>query len=345
VSSPFPPRDPFTPGSSPQHPFGSPPQSPFGNPPQPPLGQPPLGQPPFGQPPRYAPQSPLTGPRTSPLAVLSLVLGVFGFVFACCCFPITLPAALASVVTGHIALIHINRAGSNVSGKAVAAIGLVTGYLGVLLSGGLMAVALLAPESKPDLRPGEATASTNLDAVENKIRTDAGGIAHGNTDEAQALAKAYAELMQTLRDELFTKRAGGISLSGKKFITYCELRDGQCAFVVHVPEYRKFEDDAKDSLADLAWTVAQQTAQEKLQPGDQLAVGLKGVVLYGSVMVGRVGEPDGEEPEPETTSDERADLLPFFEPEITVEPPLIELPDEAPAEPAPPTPEDAVKQP
>ena len=343
MSSSFPPRDPFDSGNSPQHPFGSPPQSPFGSPPQPPYGEPPLGQPPYGQPPRYAPQSSLGGPRTSPLAVLSLLLGTFAFVFACCCFPVTLPAALVSVVMGHIALIQINRAGSNVSGKALAAIGLVTGYLGVLLSGGVMAAALLAPEPKPDVATGVPTASSNLDAAENKIRTDADGIAHGNTDEAKALAKAFAELMQTLRDELFTKREGGISLSGKKFITYCELRDGQCAFVVHVPEYRKFEDDAKDSLAELAWTVAQRTAQEKLQPGDKLAVGLKGVVLYGSVMVGRVGEPDGEEPEPETSSDERADLLPFFEPQIASQPPLIELPDEAPTEPAPPTTEEEVE--
>jgi hypothetical protein len=179
-----------------------------------------------------------------------------------------------------------------------------------------------------------------LDDVEDQIRTDSGGIAHGNSDEAKALAQAFSELMQTLRDELFTKRDGGLSLSGKKFITYCELRPGQCAFVIHVPEYRKFNDDAKESLAELAWTVAQRTVEGKLQPGDKLAVGLKGVVLYGSVMVGEVGEPDGDEPSPEIDGDERADLLPFFKPE---EPPARLPVEPAPVEsPADPSPVDAV---
>jgi hypothetical protein len=282
---------------------------------------------PFGEPPMYPPQGPLGGQRTSPLAVLSLLIGLFSFVFSCCCFPITLPAALASVVMGHIALIQINREGSNLSGKALAALGLVTGYLGLLISATALGIGLFAERREPthEVVPSAPTASSNLDAVENKIRTDAGGTAHGNTDEAQALAAVFSEQMQILRDAMFTKRDGGLSLSGKKFITYCELRDGQCAFVIHVPEYRKFEDDAKDSLAELAWTVAQSTAQEKLKPRDKLAVGMKGVVLYGSVMVGQVGEPDGEDPDPVTTGDERADLLPFFEPDeepAPSEPPL-----------------------
>lgn len=309
-----------------------PPQQPFG-------GQP---QFPFNEPPRYAPQGSLGGPRTSSLAVLSLIVGLFSFILSCCCFPITLPAALASVVMGHIALIQINREGSNLSGKAIAALGLVTGYLGLLISASALGFGLFGPKSDPNLQQQQVvttpTASTNLDAVENKIRTDAGGIAHGNTDEAKALAEEFSDSMQTLRDAMFTKRDGGISLSGKKFITYCELRDGQVAFVVHVPEYRKFEDDAKDSLAELAWTVAQSTAQEKLKPGDNLAVGLKGVVLYGSIMVGKVGEPDGEDPDPETKSEERAHLLPFFEPIEEAkpsEPPMIELPEAVPAEPMP----------
>jgi hypothetical protein len=58
--------------------------------------------------------------------------------------------------------------------------------------------------------------------------------------------------------------------------------------VVHVPEYRKFTGDAKKTLAKLAWMVAQNVARDELEPGDHLAVGLRGVISYGAVMVGDV---------------------------------------------------------
>jgi len=55
-------------------------------------------------------------PRTNPLAVVTLVLGLCGF-------------AVIPVVTGHVALRQIRRTGEG--GTTVAVIGLVLGYLGV----------------------------------------------------------------------------------------------------------------------------------------------------------------------------------------------------------------------
>ena len=278
--------------------------------------------------------------RPSLLAIASTLLGALGF-FTCCCAFIGIPTSLLAVVTGHLALIFINRPNSNLSGKAFAAIGLIAGYCGLLISGGFLAVGLLAPD-KPagDLAdanaaaaaPRDPTANDLLNKAEDSIRTDSGGIADGNSDEARELAREFSEMIQTLREALFTKDGGGISLSGDKFLTYCELRDGQCAFVVHVPDYRKFEGEAKESLADLAWMAAQKTVADKLQPGDKLAVGMKGVVFYGSVMVGQVADPEGEDDGLESNTNARPNLLPFFEPEKKIEEPvgdgLIELPAE-----------------
>lgn len=308
----------------------------------------------MGQPGQPFPPYPMRSSRLSVLAVVSVLFGAGGMM-ACCCFPIAIPAALLSVVTGHTALILINRADSYLTGKPIAALGLVTGYLGLILSGGFVIMGLFTDRKEADAPADEepavaaVTANGNLNVVEDKIRVGSRGIAHGNTEEAKALAQQYAEAIQVLREEMFSEGNDGISLSGGKFITYCELRPGMCAFVVHVPEYRRFEGDAKRSLAKLAWIVGQQTASDKLKPGDKLAVALKGVVFYGSVMVGKIPDGEGDETEPEIDGASRNDLLPFFEPETAAddnadEPAeAIRLPDE-PAD-APPESEPAASDP
>jgi len=274
------------------------------------------------------PQAPWQPTRPSLLAIVSALLGALGF-FTCCCSFVGIPTSVLAVVTGHLALIFINRPGSNLSGKAFAAIGLIAGYCGLLISAGFVVMSFMIPD-KPDgdvadanavaAAPRDPTANDVLNKAEDSIRTDSGGIADGNSDEAKELAREFSEMIQVLREAFFTKDGGGVSLSGDKFLTYCELRDGQCAFVVHVPDYRKFEGEAKESLADLAWMAAQKTVADKLRPGDKLAVGMKGIVFYGSVMVGKVADADGEDDGLESNTKERMNLLPFFEPEKTEEP-------------------------
>jgi hypothetical protein len=112
-----------------------------------------------------------------------------------------------------------------------------------------------------------------------------------------------------LRDEFFTDSKTKVKLSGDNFVTFCQLEQGRCAFVVHAPDLRHFTDEAKQSLAELAWQVGKSVAQEELEDGDQLGVGLKGVIFYGAVMTGEIGL--GEEPR---TTKESDDLLPFFAP-------------------------------
>lgn len=334
MSTSFPQPDPLQPQKPPQQPFGPPPlvgaQQPFG--PPPPVGaqQPwsPLAAAPFGGPGQpYPPYSPRSS-RPSLLAVASVLFGGGGL-FACCCAPIAIPACLMAVITGHAAFFSINRSAGQLTGKPAAAVGLVAGYFGLLLCGSLLIWGMMGGKDRDHApaQPVPVTASSILDDVESKISTDSGGIAHGNTDEAQALAREFSEAFQLLREELFTKGGKGFSLSGGKFITYCELRPGQCAFVVHVPEYRRFDDDAKESLAELAWIVGQRMAREKLKPGDKLAVGLKGIVFYGSVMTGEVAAPDDDEAKPQTHGDSRSDLLSFFAPPEPAAEPEAEMPE------------------
>ena len=74
---------------------------------------------------------PMTGnptPKTSALAIWSLVLGILSLV----CFSIF--AAIPGVICGHTALGRIKRSGGTLEGQGLAIAGLVTGYLGVLLA-------------------------------------------------------------------------------------------------------------------------------------------------------------------------------------------------------------------
>jgi hypothetical protein len=64
-------------------------------------------------------------PKTSALAIWSLVLGILSLV----CF--TIFAAIPGVICGHKALSRIKRSGGTLNGQGLAIAGLVTGYLGI----------------------------------------------------------------------------------------------------------------------------------------------------------------------------------------------------------------------
>lgn len=70
--------------------------------------------------------------RTSGLAVASLVLGSFGFVFGTWCC-IGLIMALLAIIFGHQACIKINRQPSALSGKNMAVTGLILGYISFVI--------------------------------------------------------------------------------------------------------------------------------------------------------------------------------------------------------------------
>lgn len=118
---------------------------------------------------------------------------------------------------------------------------------------------------------------------------NSGGTVHGNTAEALQLAEKFSTEIHTLREAFFTKRKKEpkFSLTKGEFLTYCRLDENACVFLVHVPDLRKFTDDAKSSLADLAWATAQSVVRSGTgKPPLQIAVGIRGVLLYDTVLIG-----------------------------------------------------------
>jgi hypothetical protein len=286
------------------------------------FGTPPPGQPsPDGAPSPWGPNQggpggyyqPHTPSRLSLYALFSLLSALFAPVLFCMCIP-TILGSLAAVILGHIGLYQVQRSEGRLHGMGLAIAGLLLGYPLLLISG-VMAVPFFSGfgESWERAQTPPGSPQARLKEAESTITTQAQGTAHGNTPEAVELAKEFGSLMKDLREALFTEdKRKAISLTGGNFVTYCELRDGKCAFLVHVPAYRKFDDDAKESLAELAWMTAQSAVQDKLAPGDDLAVGMKGSLLYGSVMVGKVAEENAES-EPDEQGTDKEALLPFFE--------------------------------
>lgn len=278
------------------------------------------------------PSTPYTAaPRLNVLALLSMLIAFVSPVFFCCCYLSTFPS-FAAVVLGHVALVQIGRSQGALYGRLFAGIGLFVGYIVFLASVAMIVLAMTAPAWQPKFkfdrrtRPASTVQADALSDVERAIATDNGGIAHGNSPAAKKLAEQFSVRMKELRDIGFTKSKNKIQLSGGNFITHCELHPGKCAFVVHVPSYRNFAEDAKETLAGIAWKVAQETVADSMEPGDKLAVGMKGTMLYGAVMTGTVAEQNSG---PDMKSTDQELLKPFFE--IPVEIPETPEKDALPA--------------
>lgn len=136
-------RTPEQPGQQPPPAYGQQPPA-YGRQP-PPEGQPPYGQQPpeypqqgqygqqYGAPPPYA-QQPGYGPggygptKTSPLAIVSLVLGILGI----CCSSLFV-VGIAAVVTGFLGRKQVKESQGAVKGGGMALAGMILGGVAILL--------------------------------------------------------------------------------------------------------------------------------------------------------------------------------------------------------------------
>jgi hypothetical protein len=246
----------------------------------------------------------------STLAVVSLIVGAISPVMLCTCVGPFVTAPVA-IVLGHMALFRIGRSAGRLSGRGLAIAGLVLGYVSFVAAVGLVAALFLMRPSGP-AGIARTAVDDRLTKAELAIVSDSKGTALGNSPEAIVLAGRFAAYMEAADKEAFTDSKAKLKLSGGHYVTWCELRPGRCAFVVHVPEYRRFTGDAKELLAKLAWSAAQRTVSSTLDEGDQLAVGLKGVLMYGAVMTGDVSRQEGEYQGLRFRTEDKSQLEPFF---------------------------------
>ena len=150
--------------------------------------------------------------------------------------------------------------------------------------------------NRPTSGWGTRAGEKEFSRADNQIDSFQGTSAFGNSPEAIKLAQQFSESFKTARALAFTPgfKIEILDHTKGEFITYCELHNEECAFIVHVPQLRKFEEniiesvDARKLLAQLAWTTAQGVLKEQSagKPKMELAVGLRGISQYGPIMLG-----------------------------------------------------------
>ncbi|MDB6031363.1 MAG: hypothetical protein JWM16_1701 [Verrucomicrobiales bacterium] len=128
-----------------------------------------------------------------------------------------------------------------------------------------------------------------FEAANGLIDFNRGEVAFGNTPTAKQIATILSAKMKELDTTKFTGgNEAGISVTKHEFLTYCSLRPGQCVVLMHVPELRHYDHEAKTLVSELAWKMLQETIRSSGVEGDPLvlAVGIRGVTLYDRVTAG-----------------------------------------------------------
>ncbi len=114
-----------------------------------------------------------------------------------------------------------------------------------------------------------------------------GGVAFGNSEAAQVLAASLASDMEDFAAH-FAEKPTGISIEGDKFLVYCWLGKDSAAFLVTVPNLRKYSDEGKKAIVETAWTKAQKAAREgNLGDSLKLAVATRGALAYDRILIGK----------------------------------------------------------
>ena len=288
---------------------------------------------------------PQTASQTSTTAVAALVFAVLSPVLICLCY-FSIPASIVAIILGHMSLNTIAKADGRVNGRGLSIASLAVAYPVLLLSLALMSYSLMLVYQRSHSPDMEASLAQTKDQNEFAIDSNADAKARfqeaersimalqgdspgrGNSPEAIRIAQSFAEMILEVRDSAFTKGKKPLfQLTSGQFITYVELHEDRALFLVHVPEYRKFSKEAKQQLAELAWIFAQITVADALPEDADLAVALKGTLMYGDIMKGYVTKHEGLRDH--ALPAKKQDLLAFFP-----EPTMTQNPFESTAEPA-----------
>jgi uncharacterized RDD family membrane protein YckC len=184
-----------------------------------------------------------------------------------------------------------SRLGQSLRWAAVVLVGVAVLFLGIAGWGAahLFIETWRDQSSKPPVA-GEA----EFDQANRQISSFQGNAGLGNTPQAAALASDLAAALKPLRGKVFQGDAPLlVSLSKDEFLTWCELREGSCTLLVHVPEFRAYSSDAQVAQAKLAWSAAQELLRARgFAPPMRLAMGLRGTFLYGPIWSGELVEVD-----------------------------------------------------
>jgi hypothetical protein len=107
-------------------------------------------------------------PKTSALAIWSLVLGILGLLFLLVC--ISPLFAIPAVICGHMAYSRVKRSSGMLAGQGMALAGLITGYVSIALS--VLLVPMMLAIAIPNFVKARATSQANA-CINNLRQIDA----------------------------------------------------------------------------------------------------------------------------------------------------------------------------
>lgn len=161
-----------------------------------------------------------------------------------------------------------------------------------------------ARRSAPE--PGEQ----EFRAASLKILAGGDGVAQGNNEEATLFAQEMSDLLGSRDKQYFEGHHQRIvSLTGEKFLTYCQINGDRVAFLIHVPQLKRYKGGVREALIHLAWTTAVHVLSHSDERFSTVGIGLRGAVFYGGRAIGPInGEPEIRNAGVVSTKP----LLPFF---------------------------------
>ncbi len=120
-------------------------------------------------------------PKTSALAIWSLVLGILGATLLLACLgPLF---AIPAVICGHLAYSQIKRSSGTLAGEGMALAGLITGYISIGMS--VFLVPMMMAIAIPNFVKARATSQANA-CIQNLRQIDAAAnefaLEHGKTN-------------------------------------------------------------------------------------------------------------------------------------------------------------------
>jgi hypothetical protein len=183
--------------------------------------------------------------------------------------------------------------------------------------------------SKGEPKPGERELQSASNRIAGSTNQEP---VHGNTNSAKRRAQVVADAMTELDRALFSGQDENKTFTRtESFMVYGRHGAEGVAFLIHVPQFKRYQDDVRQTLIEAAWAAAK-AATADLGDDVKLGVGLRGSLMYGATAVGTRGGA------PAIDLGASVDLDPLFPFFIGRAPPEAE-------DPPPPEPEKAAEPP
>lgn len=233
--------------------------------------------------PQYA-GSTVVSYQSNGLATASMVLGILGLItsFLVCPAVVFVPLSL---LFGLLALGKVKNGNGLVGGKGAAIAGIACSLVALLAAGGMLMLG--KAESEKSKAAGHLEEPWKQAAAH--VEESATQTAWGNTAEAKKLAEQFVTTIAPLHAISFTGKRGREVDS--RFVAHCELTEGKCAFIICVPDYRRYKGDTRDSLNELVWLSARKAAlSANLPETTQVCVAQKGLVMFGDILTGTLAD-------------------------------------------------------